>query len=181
MDGCEAYYDMFPIESIDFPAGYRADDLEDLPKPGRWIATNRGEHAAVVVPGMPKQQSLTPVSLIDIYPTLNALCGIKAPDTHTLEGVDLTSVLSGKNSNRGKPVLTTYGCGNHRLRDDRYRYIYVVYRNSCLGRLIFDYASIKLSRKQPINLPRLGCTHLVRLCPGVRGFFIERARSWHLL
>lgn len=197
----QRYYDHFPLDKIQIPAGFRPDDLEDLPKPGRWIATNRGEHAEVVaagkwrkciqaicastayadeqigrvldaleqsphkdntivifagdngfhmgeknhwlkfalweqtcrvvfaisVPGMPVQRSETPVSLIDIYSTLNSLCGLPAPDTHELDGVNLTAVLSGQTKDRGKPVLTTYGRGNHSLRDDRFRYIR--YRN----------------------------------------------------
>lgn len=197
----ERYYKAFPLESIWLPAGYRADDLEDLPKPGRWIATNRGEHAAVVaagmwkqciqaisastayvdeqlgrvldaldqgphrnntivifagdngfntgekdhwlkfalweqtcrvpfavsVPGMPVQESRTSVSLLDIYPTLVALCGLSAPETHTLDGIDLGAVLAGRTLERGEPVLSTYGRGNHSLRSDRFRYIR--YRN----------------------------------------------------
>ena len=197
----QRYYDQFPLESIQLPKGYRADDLEDVPKPGRWIATNRGEHAEVVaagmwketirsiyastayideqigrvldalekspyndntivvfagdngfhtgeknhwlkfalweqtnrvvfgfaVPGMPVQESKTPVSLIDIFPTLDALCGLSAPETHALDGIDLTPVLSGKKKDRGEPVISTYGPGNHSLRNDRYRYIR--YRN----------------------------------------------------
>jgi arylsulfatase A-like enzyme len=195
------YYDRFPLESIEIPAGYRADDLEDLPKPGRWIATNRGEHAEVVaagkwkrciqavyaatayadeqigrildaleasryndntivifaddngfhlgekdhwlkfalweqtcrvvfsmsVPGMPVQRSATPVSLIDIYPTLNALCHLSPPETHELDGIDLSEVLAAGARIEAQPVLSTYGWGNHSLRNDRYRYIR--YRN----------------------------------------------------
>lgn len=195
------FFDRFPLESIPLPAGYLANDLEDVPKPGRWIATNRGEHAAVIaagmwrpalqaisactayadeqvgrvltaleqgphrndtivvfaadngfhtgekdhwlkfalweqtcrvvfsisVPGMPVQQPQTPVSLLDLYPTLNALCGLPAPTTHTLDGVDLSDVLAGRKRDRGQPVLSTYGQGNHSLRNDRFRYIR--YRN----------------------------------------------------
>lgn len=197
----ERYYKDYPLESISVPEGFRADDLEDIPKPGRWIATNRGEHAAVVnagmwkqtiqaiaastayvdeqigrvldaleagphsrntivvfagdngfhtgeknhwlkfalweqtcrvpfgfsVPGMPVQESHTPVSLIDLYPTLIELCGVTSPETHTLDGVSLVKVLSGADRDRGRPVLSTYGRGNHSVRDDRYRYIR--YRN----------------------------------------------------
>ena len=195
------YYDMFPLEKIELPAGYKADDLDDLPKPGKWIASHRGEHAEVVasgmwkksiqsycasmayideqigrvldaleksperdntivvflsdngfhlgekdhwlkyalweqtcrvffsvsVPGYPKLFSETPVSLIDLYPTLADLCGIPLPKTQTLDGVDLKNLLAGKTEKRGVPVLSTYGRGNHAIRDSRYRYIR--YRN----------------------------------------------------
>ncbi len=195
------YFDRFPLESIQLPPGYRADDLEDLPRPSRWIATNRGEHTEIVaagmwkkclqgifaatayvdeqigrvldaleqgphsgntvvvfaadngfhtgeknhwlkyalweqtcrivfsisVPGMVPQRSVTPVSLLDLYPTLISLCGLSAPAAQTLDGVDLSAILAGRAKDRGQPVLTTYGRGNHSLRNDRFRYIR--YRN----------------------------------------------------
>lgn len=196
------YYQDFPIESVNLPPGYLPGDLEDLPKPGRWIATNRREHAAVVASGMWKsaiqalaastayideqigrvvdaleqgpnarntivifaadngfhvgekdhwlkfalweqtcrvplaisvpggsvrQQLTTPVSLLDLYPTLISLCHLPAPETHTLDGIDLTALLAGRKAARGAPVVSTYGRGNHSLRNDRFRYIR--YRN----------------------------------------------------
>lgn len=197
----ERYYKKFPLDSIQLPEGYQAGDLEDLPKPGRWIATNRREHAAVIaagmwkkliqgisastayvddqigrvldaleqgpnnrdtivifagdngfhtgekdhwlkfalweqtcrvpfaisIPGMPRQQVHTPVSLIDIFPTLLAQCGIAPPTTHEIDGVDLSGILAGRTAARGAPVLSTYGRGNHSLRNERYRLIH--YRN----------------------------------------------------
>jgi arylsulfatase A-like enzyme len=190
------YYERYPLDSIQIPEGYRGDDLEDLPKPARMLATHRGEHDfmvknglwkkalqakyastsyvdeqigrvldaleagpnqdntivvfaadngwhtgeknhwskfylselacrvvfAISVPGMKPQVSTTPVSLIDIYPTLIALCGLEVPATHALDGIDLTPVLSGKRADRGKPVLSTYGQGCHSVRDERFRY-----------------------------------------------------------
>ncbi|WP_149494895.1 sulfatase-like hydrolase/transferase [Roseiconus lacunae] len=37
----QKYFDPFPIESIQLPPGYKADDLEDLPTPARSLARNR--------------------------------------------------------------------------------------------------------------------------------------------
>jgi arylsulfatase A-like enzyme len=81
---------------------------------------------SIRVPGRPLQRSKTPVSLIDLYPTLLRLCSLPVPG-HELDGVDLSSILAGSATERGRPVLSTYGQGNHALRDARYRYIR--YRN----------------------------------------------------
>jgi arylsulfatase A-like enzyme len=77
---------------------------------------------AVSGPGVKRQISDTPVGLIDLYPTLVGLCGLSPPATHSLDGVDLSPVLRGASSERGRPVLSTYGPGNHSLRDARFRY-----------------------------------------------------------
>lgn len=204
------YYDRFPTEAIRLPEGYRADDLEDVPKPGRWAATQAGHHAdvvagglwresirgylasmayideqigrvldaldksphrddtivvflsdngmhlgekdhwlkyalweqtcrvflAIAVPGLPVQRSQTPVSLIDVYPTLLRLCSLPAP-AHELDGVDLSAILAGKSTLRGKPVLSTWGQGNHAIRDERFRYIR--YRNG--AEELYDHAA----------------------------------------
>lgn len=195
------YYDSYPLENIEIPVGFRGDDLEDIPKPGRWIATHRGFHDKMVtnalwkkalqglfastsyadeqigrvlnalenslyadntivvfagdngwhtgqknhwskfvlwelgtrvpysirVPEMNPQVSNTPVSLLDLYPTLLSLTGLSRPETHELEGIDLTPVLNGSTSDRGSPVVLSYGWQNHAVRDDRFRYIR--YRN----------------------------------------------------
>jgi len=206
----QRYYDKFPLDSIELPPGYKADDLDDLPKPGRWIASHRGEHAEIVADGMWKKSlqgyyaSLayideqigrvldalersphrdntivvflsdngmhlgekdhwlkyalweqtcqvllsihvpgnaahkidSPVSLIDLYPTLIGLCGLDPPSTHTLDGIDLAPLVTGKTNERGKPVLSTYGRGNHAIRDGQYRYIR--YRNG--DEELYDHA-----------------------------------------
>jgi arylsulfatase A-like enzyme len=195
------YYDRFPLDKIELPPGYKAGDLDDLPKPGRWIANHRGEHAEIVatdmwrkslqgyyaslayideqigrvldalersphrdntiviflsdngmhlgekdhwlkyalweqtcqvllsirVPGDPHQKIDSPVSLLDLYPTLVDLCGLDPPTTHKLDGINLAPLLAGKVSERGRPVVSTYGRGNHAIRDADYRYIH--YRN----------------------------------------------------
>lgn len=196
----QRYYDLFPLDKIEIPAGYRPGDLDDLPKPGKWIAAHRGEHQEVVqgdmwkksiqsylaamtyvdeqlgrvldalekskyndntiviffsdngfhlgekdhwlkyalweqtcrvffsvsIPGIKPQAVDSPVGLIDLYPTLLDLCNLPKP-THELDGIDLTSLLKGEAHSRGRPVMMTYGKGNHAVRDERYRYIR--YRN----------------------------------------------------
>lgn len=191
------YFDRYPLDKIKIPESYKAGDLEDVPAPGRWRATKRGTHAAIVnngmwkeflqsyyaaisyideqigrvldaleaspyadntivifagdngyhggekdmwakfalweqtnrvvfsiaVPGYPAQIPATPVSLIDIYPTLLTLCGFGESPKQRLDGVDLTPLLRGDTSERAKPVLSTYGLGNHSIRNHRFRYI----------------------------------------------------------
>jgi arylsulfatase A-like enzyme len=207
----QRYYDRFPLDKIELPAGYRAGDLDDVPKPGRWLATHSRDHAEVVavdmwkkslqgyyasmtyideqigrvldalesgphrddtivvffsdngmhlgekdhwlkyalweqscrvflsisVPGSPQQISDTPVSLIDLYPTLTNICGVPRPATHALDGVALTGILAGRSRERGRPVLSTYGRDNHAIRDERYRYIR--YRNG--DEELYDHAN----------------------------------------
>jgi arylsulfatase A-like enzyme len=40
----QRYFDKYPLESIKIPPGYRADDLKDIPKLARMLATHGGEH-----------------------------------------------------------------------------------------------------------------------------------------
>lgn len=61
------------------------------------------------------------VSLLDIYPTLNSLCGIK--QRSGLEGNDLTQLLRKTDSQWSHPAITTWQHGNHSVRTERWRYI----------------------------------------------------------
>jgi arylsulfatase A-like enzyme/lysophospholipase L1-like esterase len=195
------YFDLYPLESIQIPPSFRADDLDDVPAPGRRQATHQGTHAAVVNagllreylrsyyasvsyvdeqigrvldalesspharntivvfssdngynageknmwakfalweqtcrvslaisgPGLPRQIASTPVSLLDIYPTLVDLCGLPRPSDHELDGIDLAPILKGEKQERGQPVVSIYGEGNRSITDGRFRYI--SYRN----------------------------------------------------
>jgi arylsulfatase A-like enzyme len=66
-----------------------------------------------------------PVSLLDVYPTLSALCGL--PHQPELEGEDLSSLLTDPHSDGDRGVVTTFGYRNHSVRSRRWRYIR--YRN----------------------------------------------------
>ncbi len=63
----------------------------------------------------------TPVSLLDIYPTLVELCGLKT--NNALMGESLTPLLADAHAKWERPALTTHGRLNHALRTPLYRYI----------------------------------------------------------
>lgn len=191
------YFDMYPLDEIKMPESLKEGDLDDVPEPGKFLATRLGIHDAVMdagllleylrsfyaatsyideqigrvldaleasphasntivvlagdngfhggekthwskyalweqtnrvvfsisAPGYPQQYSKTPVSLIDLYPTLLSLCSLDQPTRQALDGLDLAPILKGAAQERGKPVLSTYKRGNHTVRDSRYRYI----------------------------------------------------------
>ena len=75
--------------------------------------------------------------MLDVYPTLAGLCGLPAPKTHDLEGVDLAPLLKDPRSTRGRPVVMTHGRNNHAVRTRRYRYIR--YRNG--AEELYDHAT----------------------------------------
>lgn len=64
----------------------------------------------------------TPVSLLDVYPTLLSLAGLPPP-RHSLSGTDLLPLLRNEPGKRRRAVVTTYYPGFHAVRDERYRYI----------------------------------------------------------
>lgn len=62
-----------------------------------------------------------PVGVIDLFPTLNELCGL--PKVSEVDGMNLAPLLHDPVRHWSHPVLTTYGRGNHALRSERWRYI----------------------------------------------------------
>ena len=78
----------------------------------------------VVAPGItqPGSRSATPVSLMDLYPTLTQLAGLPTPDH--VEGMSLVPLLEDPGATLERAaVVTTYGYRNHAVSGDRYRYI----------------------------------------------------------
>ena len=64
----------------------------------------------------------SPVGFIDIYPTIIELCGL--PKRKELDGESFVSLLQNPETKWDRPVLTTYGKGNHAVRTKRWRYIH---------------------------------------------------------
>ena len=62
-----------------------------------------------------------PVSFIDIFPTLIDLAGI--PKKEDLDGKSLKELLINPSMKWNRPVLSTYGKGNHAVRSGKWRYI----------------------------------------------------------
>ncbi len=77
----------------------------------------------IIAPGVtrPDQRCDRTVSLLDIYPTLSALCGL--PVKPELAGKSLVPLLKQPAAAWDRPVVTTYGRGNHAVRSERWRYI----------------------------------------------------------
>jgi arylsulfatase A-like enzyme len=97
---------------------------------GKWTGWERATKVPlIIVP--PKTQAGSfakagsrcdqPVGLIDIFPTLLALCGVPGPDQ--LDGRSLVPLLQHPERTTDRGVLTTFDPGNNSLRTDPWRYI----------------------------------------------------------
>jgi len=81
-----------------------------------------------IVPGVTPQGDVCsrPVDFMNIYPTLNELCRLPAPQNpqgQRLEGISMRTLLADPDAVWNRPALTTYGRNNHSLRSQHYRYI----------------------------------------------------------
>jgi arylsulfatase A-like enzyme len=77
----------------------------------------------VSAPGVTKPGGVCdrPVSMMDLYPTLMDLSGLKAPGRQ--DGESLMRWLKDPKAPKSAPAVTTYGFGNHAVRSERWRYI----------------------------------------------------------
>ncbi len=76
-----------------------------------------------------------PASLLDVYPTLASFTKLPAPQN--AQGTNLAPLLKGRDSGENHLAITTYGIGNHSVRDRRYRLIR--YADGSLE--LYDHAS----------------------------------------
>lgn len=77
----------------------------------------------IVAPGVTKPGSVCdrPVNLLDLYPTLNELCGLER--RKDLDGRSLVPLLRDPKAAWAPPAVTTWGRNNHSARGQRYRYV----------------------------------------------------------
>jgi arylsulfatase A-like enzyme len=99
-----------------------------LGEKGAWHKRTLWERAThvpffIVAPGITRPGSVCnhPVNLIDIYPTLVDLCGLKA--NKKLEGISLIQLLENPKTLWVRPSVITNERGNHAVRSQRWRYI----------------------------------------------------------
>ncbi len=90
---------------------------------GKNTLWERSTHVPLIVaaPGIKPGRSAEPAELLDIYPTLAALCGLPAPEA--LDGISLVPQLENPAQKRDRPAITTANQGNHAIRDRDWRYI----------------------------------------------------------
>ncbi|MFY0600317.1 MAG: sulfatase-like hydrolase/transferase [Cyclobacteriaceae bacterium] len=103
--------------------GYHLGEKNHWEKFGLWEKTT---HVPLIFSGYGSKSMVhdTPVSLVDVYPTLLEMCNL--PAQKGLDGVSLASMVSGHFQDRD-PVISSYLDGNHSVRDERWRYI--LYQN----------------------------------------------------
>ena len=102
--------------------GYHLGDKTSAVKFTLWEKATRVPFI-IVAPGVTKPGSRceTPVSLLDIYPTLLELAGL--PPKGDNDGVSLVSLLKDPKAEWTRPAIMTMGEGNHAVRSERWRYI----------------------------------------------------------
>ncbi len=98
---------------------------------GKFTLWNQAARAPFMImdPRFPESAGMTcytPVSLMDIYPTVAAMAGYELPD-HRITGTDLAPLLRDPTLGRDEPVLVTYGrphAFDHTVRMGRYKLAY---------------------------------------------------------
>jgi arylsulfatase A-like enzyme len=105
----------------------------------------------MAAPGMarPGGRSERVVSLMDIYPTLIDLCGLRKHQG--TEGRSLRPLLRRPDAKWPWPALTTYLRGNHSVRDERWRYI----RYHDGGEELYDHQTDRLEWTNLAHKPEL--------------------------
>ncbi len=102
--------------------GYHLGEKNRFAKHSLWEETS---HVPLIIKspgGVEGRVTETPVSLLDLYPTLIDLADLPAYEAN--EGESLKPLLEGSVETSASVAITSYGYKNHAIRDDRYRYIH---------------------------------------------------------
>ena len=89
-----------------------------------------------------------PVGIIDLFPTLNELCGLPSIAAH--DGVSLVPFLNNPGLRSGRVVVTEFRRGNAAVRSERYRYI----RYAGGGEEMYDHSSDPKEWENLISTPK---------------------------
>ena len=101
--------------------GWHLGEKERWAKRSLWERSTRVPLIFSVPGGLTDATSAKPVGLVDVYPTLVELCGLKQrPD---LNGQSLKTLLRNTGATWARPALTTFEKNNHALRSEHFRYI----------------------------------------------------------
>jgi arylsulfatase A-like enzyme len=103
--------------------GYHLGEKQHWEKFALWENTTRVP-LMVVAPQHtnPKTTCDTPVSLLDLYPTLIDLCDLEPPP-QKLEGNSFVDLLKNPGMKSKRVAITTQGMNNHSVRSRQHRYI----------------------------------------------------------
>ena len=99
--------------------GWHLGEKRHWSKSTLWQESTRAP-LMIMAPGLKPGRCQTPVSFIDIYPTLVELAGL--PANRELDGQSLVELMKNPQAHWDRPALTTHGRGNHSLRTKRWRY-----------------------------------------------------------
>ncbi len=105
--------------------GYHMGEKQHFAKRALWTQTLRVPFL-ISVPGMATagRSCPAPVSLMDIYPTLNELCKLEQKAPQVLAGHSLAPLLKAPDANWPYVAVSSHGEGNAAVTDARYHYIH---------------------------------------------------------
>jgi len=104
--------------------GYHIGEKEKLHKRALWSQSSRTPFL-ISLPDMSKtgRNCAAPVSLMDIYPTLNEICGLDQKVPQQLAGHSLAPLLENPEADWPHVAVTSHAKGNAAVTDARYHYI----------------------------------------------------------
>jgi arylsulfatase A-like enzyme len=129
--------------------GFQLGEKERWAKYSLWERATR-VNLVWVAPGVTTPGTVThkPANLLDIYPTLASLTGLKPPKNQ-LEGNDLSVLMKNPDAAWHEATVTTFGYKNYGVRSKRYRYI--VYEDGTEE--LYDHAKDKWEWKNLADNP----------------------------